>query len=88
MMRSFVTLGSHTWSVELDQEQDESDTMPFPWENSVMIVYGGRRPSGRHQRWALLESYSVLTSPSACPNATNPSSYTMMGPSQLSSSLS
>jgi hypothetical protein len=32
MMRSFLTSGTLTWGVELDQEQDMRDTMLFPEE--------------------------------------------------------
>jgi hypothetical protein len=48
MMRSFMTSGSLTWGAELDKGPDKSDTMPFPEENAVMMVYGGHPPSGRH----------------------------------------
>jgi hypothetical protein len=34
MMRSFITPGSHTWGVELDEGPDRSDTMPFPRKTS------------------------------------------------------
>jgi hypothetical protein len=35
-----------TWGAELDEGPDDSDTMPFPKENVIMMVYGGRPPSG------------------------------------------
>jgi hypothetical protein len=35
-----------TWGAELDEGPDDSDTMPFPKENAIMMVYGGRPPSG------------------------------------------
>jgi hypothetical protein len=44
MMRSFVTLGSLTRGLELDEDPDRSDTTPFPGENVVMAGYGGRPP--------------------------------------------
>jgi hypothetical protein len=40
-MRSFMTSGSLTWGVDLDEGLDRSDTMPFPEENTVMLVYVG-----------------------------------------------
>jgi hypothetical protein len=47
MMRSFMTSRSLTWGAELNKGPDGSDTTPFPEENAVMTVYGGRPPSGR-----------------------------------------
>jgi hypothetical protein len=44
MMRSFMTSGSLTWGVELDEGPDRSDTTPFPEKNIIMMVYGGRPP--------------------------------------------
>jgi hypothetical protein len=44
MMRSFMTSGSLTWGVELDEGKGGSDTTPFPEENVVMLVYGGPPP--------------------------------------------
>jgi hypothetical protein len=41
MMWSFMTLGSLTWGAELDEDPGGSDTMPFPRENAVSMVYGG-----------------------------------------------
>jgi hypothetical protein len=46
MMRSFMTLGSLTWGVELDKGSDRSDTTSFPKDNTVMTVYGGRPHQG------------------------------------------
>jgi hypothetical protein len=46
MMESFMTSGSPTWSVELDEGLDRSDMMSFPQENTVMTVYGGRPHRG------------------------------------------
>jgi hypothetical protein len=48
MMRSLMTSGSITRGAELDTGPDGSDTMPFPEENAVMIVYGGHSLSWRH----------------------------------------
>jgi hypothetical protein len=39
MMRSFMTLGSLTWGVELDEGLNGSDMMHFPRENIVLRVY-------------------------------------------------
>jgi hypothetical protein len=47
MMRSFMTFGSLTWGVKYDERLGGSDTTPFPEENAVMTVYGGRPPLGR-----------------------------------------
>jgi hypothetical protein len=49
MMRSFMTSESITWSAELNEGPDESNTTPFPEENAVMTAYGGRPPSGRRR---------------------------------------
>jgi hypothetical protein len=38
MIRSFITSGSLTWGVELNEAPNGSDTMPFPEENAVMTV--------------------------------------------------
>jgi hypothetical protein len=42
MMRSYMTSGSITSGVELIEGPDMSDMTPFPEENTVMMVYGGR----------------------------------------------
>jgi hypothetical protein len=47
MMRSFVTSGSLTWGAELDEGPEWSETSPFPRENAIMTVYGGRSLPGR-----------------------------------------
>jgi hypothetical protein len=47
MMRSFMTSGSLTWGAELIEGLDGSDTVPFPRENIVMMVYGARPPLQR-----------------------------------------
>jgi hypothetical protein len=49
MMRSFMTSRSLTWGAELDKGLDGSNTMLFPKENDVMIVYGGCPLLGRHR---------------------------------------
>jgi hypothetical protein len=41
MMRSIMTSGSLTWGAELDEDLGGSGTMPFPKENTLMMVYGG-----------------------------------------------
>jgi hypothetical protein len=41
MMKSFMILGSTTWGMELDEYLGGSDTMPFPKENAVMMVFSG-----------------------------------------------
>jgi hypothetical protein len=46
IMRSFMTLGTITWGVELDEGPNGSDTMLFPEENTVMMVYRGRPHQG------------------------------------------
>jgi hypothetical protein len=47
MMRSFMNLGFLSWGAELDEGPDGSDTTPFPEENAIITVYGGRLPLGR-----------------------------------------
>jgi hypothetical protein len=49
MMKSFMILGSLTWGMELDEDPGRSNTMPFPGEDTVMMVYDGRPPPGRHR---------------------------------------
>jgi hypothetical protein len=44
MMRSFMTSGSHAWGAELNEGPHGSDMMPFPEENTALIVYGGCPP--------------------------------------------
>jgi hypothetical protein len=47
-MRSLITSGSLTRGAKLNQCLDGTDTMPFPKENDVMMIYrGGHPPSGR-----------------------------------------
>jgi hypothetical protein len=48
MMQSFMTSGSITWGTEPDERHEGRDATPFPKENNVMMVFGGRRSSGRH----------------------------------------
>jgi hypothetical protein len=47
MMKSFKISGSLTWAMKLDEDPSKSNTMPFPREDAVMIVYGGRPPPKR-----------------------------------------
>jgi hypothetical protein len=42
-----MTTGSLIWGAKLDEGSDGSDTLPFPKENAIMTVYGGRPLSGR-----------------------------------------
>jgi hypothetical protein len=53
MMRSFMTSGSLTWGVKLDEGPDGSDTMPFPEKNAVMTVYEGCPSLKRHHMTSL-----------------------------------
>jgi hypothetical protein len=46
MMRSFITSGFLIWGAELNENLGSSDTMPFPRENTIMMVHGGRPPPG------------------------------------------
>jgi hypothetical protein len=45
-----MTSGSLTWGVELIEDPGGSNTIPFPGENIVMMVYGGRPPTGEAPR--------------------------------------
>jgi hypothetical protein len=47
MMKSFMILRSLTRGTKLDEDPGGSDTMPFPREDVVMTVYGGRSPPRR-----------------------------------------
>jgi hypothetical protein len=44
-----MTSGSLNWGAELNEGPDRSDVMPFPRENAILVVYGGRRPLGRRR---------------------------------------
>jgi hypothetical protein len=46
MMKNFMVSESVTWGMKLDEVLDESNTMPFPREAAVMMVYG--RGGGGH----------------------------------------
>jgi hypothetical protein len=46
MMRSFMTSGSLSWGAKLHEGPDRKDTMPFPEENAIMMVYVGCPLSG------------------------------------------
>jgi hypothetical protein len=46
-MKNFMISGSLTQGMELDEDLGGSDTMPFPRENTVMMVHDGRPPLGR-----------------------------------------
>jgi hypothetical protein len=41
-MRNFMTSRSLTWGTELDEGPNGTDIMPFPRENAIWTVYGGR----------------------------------------------
>jgi hypothetical protein len=41
MMKNFMISGSLTRGMELNEVPDESDTIPFLGEATVMMVYGG-----------------------------------------------
>jgi hypothetical protein len=49
MMKSFMISRSLTWGTELDEDSGRSDMIPFPGEDAVMMVYGGRPPPRRHR---------------------------------------
>jgi hypothetical protein len=42
MMKSFMISGYFTQGTELEEDLGGSNTMPFPMEDTIMIVYGGR----------------------------------------------
>jgi hypothetical protein len=44
MTQCFMTSGTLTWGAELDEGPNGSNTMPFPEENAVMMVFEGRPP--------------------------------------------
>jgi hypothetical protein len=44
MMKSFMTSGSLSWGMEVNEISDEGDTMPFHEEDAVMMIYD-RHPS-------------------------------------------
>jgi hypothetical protein len=46
MMKSPMISRSPTRGAELDEDPGGSNTVPFPGENTVITVYGGRRPRG------------------------------------------
>jgi hypothetical protein len=46
MMKNFMVSESVTWGMKLDEVLDESNTMPFPREAAVMMVYGRGRGGG------------------------------------------
>jgi hypothetical protein len=47
MIKSFMNSGSRIRGTELDEDPGGSDTMPFPVENIVMMVYDGHPSLGR-----------------------------------------
>jgi hypothetical protein len=46
MMKSFMISGSLTQGTKLNEDSGGSDTMPFPGEDTVMMVYGGHPHQG------------------------------------------
>jgi hypothetical protein len=42
MMKSFMTSGSLSRGMEVDEVPDEEDTMPFPGEDVVITIYNGQ----------------------------------------------
>jgi hypothetical protein len=53
MMWSFMTSLSLTWGTEPDEGPDGSDVAPFPEENVIMMVFGGRPLAGRRHMSSL-----------------------------------
>jgi hypothetical protein len=53
MMWSFLTSGSLTWGVELNEGPDGSETAPFHEENVVMTVFEGHPLWERHRMSSL-----------------------------------
>jgi hypothetical protein len=49
IVRSFMTSGSLTWGAKLDEGLDGSDMTLFSEENTIMMIYRGRPPLGRHR---------------------------------------
>jgi hypothetical protein len=47
MMKNFMISWSLTQAIELDEDPGGSDTIPFPGEDAVMMVYDGCPPPGR-----------------------------------------
>jgi hypothetical protein len=49
MMKNFMAKGSLPRGMEADEDPDEGDTMPFPGEDAVMLIYDERPSLGvRH----------------------------------------
>jgi hypothetical protein len=48
MMKNFIISGSLTLGMELDEDPGGSDTMPFPREDAIMMVYDAP-PLGRRR---------------------------------------
>jgi hypothetical protein len=46
MMKNFMAPGSLARGMEVNEVPDEGDTMPFPGEDAVVMIYDGRPPSG------------------------------------------
>jgi hypothetical protein len=49
MMKNFMSSGSLTQGMEVDEVPNEGDAPPFPEEDTVMMIYNGRPlPGVRH----------------------------------------
>jgi hypothetical protein len=46
MMNNFLASGSRVRGMEVDEVPNEGDTMPFPGEDVVMVIYNGRPRRG------------------------------------------
>jgi hypothetical protein len=46
VMKNFMILGSLTSGMELNEVPDGSDTMPFPGEDTIMMVYDAPHQGG------------------------------------------
>jgi hypothetical protein len=51
MMKSFMISGSPNWGTELDEDTCQSDMMPFPGENVIMMIYDGCPPAREASRF-------------------------------------
>jgi hypothetical protein len=49
MMKHFMVLRFLTRGMKLDEDLGGSNTMPFPREDAVILVYDGCPPPGRHR---------------------------------------
>jgi hypothetical protein len=49
MVKSFMISGSPTWGTKLNEDPGGSNTMPFPGEDVVTVVYAGSPPPPAHR---------------------------------------